>query len=294
MERSLQVKNYTFHYWAAGDASNPPMLWLHGFMGDRYEFQAAIAVLSQKFYCLAIDLPGHGETSVAHEVRKDDLNYEMQPIANGIAQFLEALKIEPCILIGYSMGGRLGLYLVLNFPEYFQKAVLESASPGLKTETERKQRSLSDRKLARELERGDLDSFLAKWYDRPLFASTKAHPNFEKMLARRVKHDPRHLAKSLSGMSTGRQPSLWEALRNVRVPLLLMAGELDRKFVTVNTEMTDLCNGYGRTHSAGDSFQDASCRVGAIAKLEVIPNCGHNIHFENTNEFIRILNEFLQ
>ncbi|MEE3718860.1 2-succinyl-6-hydroxy-2,4-cyclohexadiene-1-carboxylate synthase [Tumidithrix elongata RA019] len=275
MERSLQVTNYIFHYYASGNSSHPAILFLHGFMGDRYEFKEVIARLCERFYCLAIDLPGHGET----QVTGGDRNFEMMPTANGIVQFLEALNIGQCFLVGYSMGGRLALYLTLYFPQYFRKAVLESASPGLKTEMERIERLQSDRKLARELENGDLFSFLVRWYNQALFASTKAHPDFERMLAKRSQNSPTNLAKSLCNLSTGKQPSLWDKLQNNQIPLLLLAGELDRKFVALNTEMVYV-SGSERTKENP-------------VRLEIISNCGHNIHFENPAIFTPQVSDFL-
>ncbi|CAN1212726.1 Putative 2-succinyl-6-hydroxy-2,4-cyclohexadiene-1-carboxylate synthase [Tumidithrix helvetica PCC 7403] len=275
MERSLEVTNYTFHYYSVGNSSHPAILFLHGFMGDRYEFKEVIASLCDRFYCLAIDLPGHGET----QVTGGDRNFAMMHTANGIVQLLEALNIRQCFLVGYSMGGRLALYLTLYFPQYFRKVVLESASPGLKTEVERIERLQSDRKLARELETGDLFSFLVRWYNQPLFASTKAHPDFERMLAKRLQNSPTNLAKSLYSLSTGQQPSLWEKLQENSVPLLLLAGGLDRKFVSLNTEMTCVS---GNKRPNKNSMQ-----------LEIIPNCGHNIHFENSDIFAQRVAGFL-
>jgi 2-succinyl-6-hydroxy-2,4-cyclohexadiene-1-carboxylate synthase len=274
MGKFIEVSHYCFCYEAVGTPSNPPILFLHGFMGDRTEFHEAIAQLSQQYYCLAINLPGHGNT----EVKGGDHCYEMASTADGLVQFLEAINIQQCFLVGYSMGGRLALYLTLHFPKYFAKAILESASPGLKTEAERVVRLESDRKLAQKLEASDLFSFLNTWYSQPLFASLKAHPNFDQILTRRLGNSPFHLAKSLYGLGVGRQPSLWEELGNNQVPLLLLAGELDLKYVALNREMLDLRNSHPHEK---------------LIQLEVVSNCGHNIHFENADIFIEKVTGFL-
>jgi 2-succinyl-6-hydroxy-2,4-cyclohexadiene-1-carboxylate synthase len=273
----IEVNHYRFHYEAVGSPSNPPILFLHGFMGDLTEFHEAIARLSQQYYCLAIDLPGHGNT----EVKGGDRCYEMAFTADGLVQFLEAINIQQCFLVGYSMGGRLALYLTLHFPKYFAKAILESASPGLKTESERVVRLESDRKLAQKLEASetsDLFSFLNTWYSQPLFASLKSHPNFDLILTRRLSNTPLGLAKSLYGLGVGQQPSLWEELGNNQVPLLLLAGELDPKYVALNREMLDLSNSH--------PHQKLAC-------LEIVSNCGHNIHFENSDIFVKKVTGFL-
>lgn len=248
-----------------GDSREFPILFLHGFMGDRTEFHEVMLSLSSQYYCISIDLPDRGDWL-------HDRNYTIADTARTLTEFLNALGIEKCHLVGYSMGGRLALYLALHFPEYFLKVVLESASPGLKTAVERSDRLQSDLKLAERLETEDFALFLQQWYEQPIFASLRAHPDFEKLWEQRSQNDPVALARSLRNLSVGCQPSLWEKLSENKIPLLLLAGELDPKFVNINTEMANLCQ---------------------LAKLEIIPNCGHNIHFENANLCIEKIKYFL-
>ncbi|MEM6610872.1 MAG: alpha/beta fold hydrolase, partial [Cyanobacteria bacterium P01_C01_bin.72] len=54
--------NYVVH----GDRHQPVILLLHGFMGDCKDFEQAIASLPE-FCCLAVDLPGHGQTEVTQD-----------------------------------------------------------------------------------------------------------------------------------------------------------------------------------------------------------------------------------
>ena len=273
MEKKIELNNYVFNYksigyQSIGNSTRCPLLFLHGFMGDCHEFDEIISLLSEEFYCLAVDLPGHGKTRTTGE----DKHYRMENIARASIEFLDALDIDRCISIGYSMGGRLALYLALHFPKYFDRVVLESASPGLKTQEEREARVRKDLKLAQELEVEDLSSFLNRWYSQPLFSSMKKYPGFSKMLAQRLQNNAFELSKSLRNLSTGLQPSLWNALRENSVPLLLLVGELDEKFIGINTEMV------------------SSCKFG---RLEIVRNCGHNIHLESPISFARRIRHFV-
>ena len=45
------------------------------------------------------------------------------------------------------------------------------------------------------------------------------------------------LANSLRGIGTGSQNSYWEQLKAVNLPVLLITGELDTKFVNISREM---------------------------------------------------------
>lgn len=254
------------HFTIRGDKRQPILLLLHGFLGSCEDFDAIVPQLSDQFCCLSIDLPGHGQTQVSEE------NYTMSNTAELIIHLLDRFNISQCYLIGYSMGGRLALYLALQFPDRFPKTVLESASPGLKTESERLARKQHDARLADRLE-SDFPAFLADWYEQPMFRSFQQHPNFEQLIQQRLKNRPSELAKSLHYLGTGEQPSLWNRLKIHQNPLLLLVGERDRKFVSINQEMANNCK---------------------AAQLKIIPNAGHNIHAEDPQIFANCVRKFLQ
>lgn len=254
------------HFTIRGDKHQPVVLFLHGFLGNCEDFDPIVRQLSDPFCCLSVDLPGHGQTQVAEE------DYTMSNTAALIVHLLDCLDISQCYLIGYSMGGRLALYLALQFPDRFLKTVLESASPGLKTEAERLARKQHDARLADRLE-SNFPAFLADWYEQPLFRSLKQHPNFEQVIQQRLKNRPSELARSLRHLGTGEQPSLWNRLKVHQNPLLLLVGERDRKFASINQEMANDCK---------------------VAQLKIIPNAGHNIHVEDPQIFARFVHEFLQ
>ena len=261
---SLPLSNQ-IHFTIRGDKHQPVVLFLHGFLGSSEDFET-IAPLLEQFCCLSVDLPGHGKTQVDAE------HYTMPNTAALIVHLLDRLNISHCHLIGYSMGGRLALYLALQFPDRFPKVVLESASPGLKTEAERLARKRHDAKLADRLE-SDFPAFLADWYEQPLFRSLKQYPNFEQLIQQRLRNRPSELARSLRHLGTGEQPSLWNRLKVHQNPLLLLVGERDRKFVSINQEMADGCK---------------------AAQLKIIPNAGHNVHVEEPQIFARCVHKFLQ
>lgn len=264
----LSSNYFKFHYCFRGNPDKPLILFLHGFMGNSNEFNQVISLLSNQFRCLSVDLPGHGKTKVLD----GEACYTMSNTATGLINLLEQLNVEKCYLIGYSMGGRLALYLTLHFSTYFSKVVLESASPGLKTKRDQSERIQQDIELAHKLEISDFLSFLLNWYNQPFFTSIKKHPAFDALIASRLQNNPQELAKSLRNLSTGYQPSLWEKLKENETSILLLVGEYDQKFREINSEMAKLCK---------------------FIKLEIVSDCGHNIHFENPQKFVESVQKFL-
>jgi len=272
MESKAQIDKYIFRYCLEGHSDDPAILFLHGFMGDRLEFKQATVVLSKQFYCVTIDLLDHGQTETMFQgTYQKDHSYTIQSLANCVIEFLDLLRIERCFLVGYSMGGRLALYLTIHFPQYFHRVVLESASAGLRSDAERSDRLAKDAQLAQKLEAGNLRLFLENWYQQSIFANLRSHPDFSQLLAQRLNNSPLKLANTLRNLSLGKQPSLWERLATNEIPLLLLVGELDHKFVQINQQMQNLSKS---------------------AQLKIVPKCGHNIHFENPDLFIQIIKYF--
>ncbi|WP_353931135.1 2-succinyl-6-hydroxy-2,4-cyclohexadiene-1-carboxylate synthase [Okeanomitos corallinicola TIOX110] len=267
----VSYQPYDFHYSFVNNPDKPVILFLHGFMGNIYEFDEPIKLLGNDFSFLTLDLPGHGKT----QVLAGDECYKIENTAQGIINLLDQLEIQTCYLVGYSMGGRLGLYLTLHFPERFIKVILESASPGLQNNAERLARIKTDyqitRKLIRMIDPGEFQLFLDYWYNQAIFGNLKNHPGYQNMLANRLGNNPLLLGKSLQFLGTGYQSSLWDEFKENQVPLLLLVGEYDEKFIRINKVMS---------------------HINETAKIQIIHQAGHNVHLENTSVFVENLRKF--
>ncbi len=225
--------------------------------------------LKTEFRCIALDLPGHG-TSIGLPQE----TYTFEGAACSIIQLLDELQIDQAALVGYSMGGRLALYLALNHPERFTGLLLESASPGLEKEEDRAARRAADEEKAQRLETEDFGEFLQDWYRQPLFVSLACDEAvLQETIKARKNNDPSELAKSLRGMGTGSQPSLWRGLPELWIPALAVTGELDEKFVGISRRMAA-----------------SSTRL----KMVVVAGVGHNVRLEAPGAYFTIMQEFMR
>jgi 2-succinyl-6-hydroxy-2,4-cyclohexadiene-1-carboxylate synthase len=255
------------NYTLFGDAGAPAVLFLHGFMGSSEDWREVTTALDNRFRCLVVDLPGHGAS-----LGLSPEDYTFEGASRALLRLLDELGVGRPTIVGYSMGGRLALYLVLRHPERCAGLFLESASPGIEDAAERRARCEADEERARRLE-DDFGTFLANWYRQPLFASLARREGLvEAMIEARARNDPAELACSLRGMGTGRGPSLWGELAELRVPALAVAGELDEKFVRVSNRM------------AGSSPN---------VRAAVVPMAGHNVRAEAPDAYLGLLETFL-
>ncbi len=257
------------NYILSGSAERPTVLFLHGFMGSAADWTAVSESLNAQYRCLAPDLPGHGgSTGLSPE------SYTMGGASQSVIEILDALNIGRATLVGYSMGGRLALYLALRYSERCSSLFLESASPGFENLEERQARRDADELKAKRLETEDFGRFLEDWYRQPLFASLASDEELrQRTVAERLRNDPVELAKSLRGMGTGSQPSLWGELPGLRVPALAVAGTLDEKYVEVSRLMANLS---------------------PLLESVVVPGTGHNVRVEASGIYLTLLRDFLE
>jgi 2-succinyl-6-hydroxy-2,4-cyclohexadiene-1-carboxylate synthase len=118
-----------------------------------------------------------------------------------------------------------------------------------------------------------MEAFVARWERMPLFATQERLPETvrARLRAARLANHPGGLANSLRGMGTGVQPSFWPRLGELKIPCLIMAGELDAKFRAIAQNMADAIAG---------------------SRLALVPEAGHTIHLEQPAAFARLVLEF--
>jgi 2-succinyl-6-hydroxy-2,4-cyclohexadiene-1-carboxylate synthase len=177
-------------------------------------------------------------------------------------------------LLGYSLGGRIALQLALDHPGKLKRLVLISSTAGLRDAKERDKRVRHDQGFAEVLEEDGLGPFVAWWEANPALKPARAMPRalVEQLRCRRLNQDPLGLAGVLRHLSTGAMEDLWPRLGELKLPVLLIAGEKDPRYVEVMQAMAAKIPG---------------------ARLELVPGCGHAVHREAPNELLDLLRRFL-
>jgi 2-succinyl-6-hydroxy-2,4-cyclohexadiene-1-carboxylate synthase len=255
------------HAEVHGTGRAPWLVFLHGFLGDGNDWDEIMRVLALRFSCLCVDLPGHGASRIEGPCGAAD-------VLDALAALLDERRIERCTLLGYSMGGRAALSLAAYAPDRVERLVLESTSPGIRSPEERDARRASDASWSGMLDSGDIATFIERWYAQPLFETSHRDPaRFAELVQRRTRQDPRQLAMGLQSMGPGIWPSAWDAWQALSMPILLLAGEHDARYVALAREMQ---------------------AARASTRVRIIPNCGHNVHWEDPPAYTAAIATFLR
>jgi 2-succinyl-6-hydroxy-2,4-cyclohexadiene-1-carboxylate synthase len=266
--RGVPVNGVRLYVETAG--AGPPLVLLHGFTGSAATWARLVRAADERFSTIALDLLGHGRS----DAPADPGRYAIERGAADVIAVLDRLGVGRAGVLGYSMGGRLALYLATAAPERVAALVVESASPGIGEDAARRARAAQDAALAESIERDGVRAFADRWERQPLFATQLRLPaaDREGVRAERLTHPARGLAGSLRGMGQGAQPALHDRLTGLRVPALIVAGALDAAYCRIARDM-----------------------AGAIpaARLAVVPEAGHAVHLEQPDAFHGIVLEFL-
>ena len=264
----VRVNSIDFHVEDRGNGT--PLILLHGFTGSAASWSSVIHDLAELRRVIAVDIIGHGASSAP----EDPSHYAFEQALHDLADVTDQLGIARAAWLGYSLGGRLALGMAVDHPERVSSLILESATAGIQHEKERLQRAAADQELARRIEEAGIEAFVDEWERLPIWESQRTLPaevlQFQREI--RLRNRAVGLANSLRGMGQGAQPSYWDRLDEIDVPVLLMAGALDRKFVGIAGQM--------------------GVRI-AGAQLSVIPDAGHAVHLERPGEFLEGVREFL-
>lgn len=243
----------------------PRLLALHGFTGSGADFAPLADRLTRPF--AAPDLPGHGRADCPPPAA-----CRLGRVAEDLGRLAD--RLDATALLGYSMGGRHALALALARPARFEALILVGASPGLADVASRAERTAWDESWARRAERGPPDAFAEAWSQLPLLASQDRipAPARRSMEARRRRNRPRGLAASLRGAGTGSMGPLWDDLRRLTLPTLLLVGEEDERYQAIAVRMAE-------------RLPDP--------RIVVVPGAGHCAHLEQPDAAAAAIEDFL-
>ena len=109
INRSLDWEGLTIRYLDSEEGERP-LICLHGFGGDKNNWQFNLAALAPNRRVLAPDFPSHGDSTVSAE-HSSPLAY-----AKMVSAMIDQLELGQVDLVGHSMGGLVALLVARESP----------------------------------------------------------------------------------------------------------------------------------------------------------------------------------
>lgn len=144
------------------------------------------------------------------------------------AQRLENEK-RPLGLLGYSMGGRLALHLLILAPHLFSQAVLLSTHHGQLSSEERESRIKWRKEWQHKMDTLDFHELVEAWNDQAVFRSDR---KIEKTPWSRTE-----LTSTFETWALEKHTFDWVKLQRLKLDPIWMFGALDQRFLTVKDDL---------------------------------------------------------
>jgi pimeloyl-ACP methyl ester carboxylesterase len=121
---TASMNGTTLHYVRGG--KGPPLILIHGFPQDWFEYQAIMPRLAKLFTVIAVDLRGIGGSTATAG------GYDAANMAEDVDQLVTSLKLSRVYIVGHDIGGQVTYALVRRHPQDLRGAmILDSTIPGI-------------------------------------------------------------------------------------------------------------------------------------------------------------------
>ena len=251
--------------------SGAPLIFVHEFAGDYRSWEAQMRHFGRRYRCIAFNARGYRPS----DVPESHTSYSQERAADDIRSVIDHLGIERAHIAGLSMGGFATLHF--GFRHAARALSLCVAGCGYGAEREQRERFRAEALTIADFIRSEgMPAFAEKYGYGPTRVQyenkdPRGFAEFKRMLG---EHSAVGSANTQLGVQRER-PSLYDLVNEMRrltVPTLILTGDEDWPCLVPGVLMKQ--------------------NIPAAA-LAVMPNCGHAINLEASDEFNGILGDFL-
>jgi 3-oxoadipate enol-lactonase len=246
-----------------GNSKNQSIIFIHGFPYDSTMWKAQVDELSEKYFCVAYDIRGLGESPAGNG------QFTMESFVDDLENIINELKLNKPILCGLSMGGYISFRALERMEEKFSAVILCDTRSEADNNEGKQKRAAAIKRINQEGLAPFARDFITNCYGDYYKQNHKVE--FEKRIAKSSAFDPVGVKGSLLAMM-GRNDTT-EYLNKIKIPTLFICGEFDA--LTPPSVMKPL----------------AEKVIGA--EFVVIKNSGHMSPIENPKEVNEVIKKFL-
>lgn len=261
-----------FHYQITGNPQGHKLVFLHGLMGSGANWRSIAKAFEGEFHILTFDQRGHGRSF------QPETGYHPRDYAHDLKRILDELGWSEIVLVGHSMGGRNALEFALHFSQRVKALVIEDIGPEASSEAMKRIEEMVRLVPVPFASREEVRDFFTNKYAALISWSAQAQ-TVAKFFQTNIEAKPdgtfdwRFSRNGIfESMSEGRKEDRWDALRNLKMPVLIVRGE----------HSTDLPR---------PVFERMKQTLPNARAVE-IPESGHWVHFDQPEAFIQALKRF--
>ncbi len=259
----LDVQGAPLYYEVTGQGY--PLLLMHAGVADSRMWDEQFQVFARLFRVVRFDLRGYGQSVIPPNLFAD---YEDPAV------LLRSLGIEKAHVVGISFGGKIAIDFTLAHSEMVSSLVLAAPDVG-GYPASAKVRQFNEEE-AHLLEQGDLDAAaelnVRTWVDGPRRTPEQVNPGVRERV-REMQYHAFTVPVPEGADEIPLEPPAIERLVEIRVPTLLIIGEYDLE------DKHTLVNLLAREISG--------------AQRVVVANAAHMVNMEQSEEFNRLVLDFL-
>ena len=253
MRMRATINGIDMSFEVSGRADAPPVVLHHPLATNVATWDDLTAVLEPSYRVVRMDARGHGKTEAP------DGPYAFETLAADVVGLLDHLRIDKARFVGLSMGGMVGQYLGLLYPDRFHSLCLVSTTSRVPAEA----LSLWDERI-RIASAGSLrelvEGAIARWV---VPETLKSKPQVVERLKEMMLATP---PKGYIGWCQAiRTLNLTDRLKEIKLPTRVIVGALDPSTPPSAAEVI-------HRHITG-------------SELVVIPGVSHMLHMEEPKSF---------
>ena len=132
----IKLNNGNIYFEQEGEGKET-LVFGHSMLFNLRMFDKQVAGLKNDYRCVRFDFKGHGKSESTLT------GYDLDSLAEDIAELINLLDCRQCHFIGFSMGGMIALRIAIKYPELIKSLVLIDTS----SEPEPKQKMLKNRAM---------------------------------------------------------------------------------------------------------------------------------------------------
>ncbi|MHB2149185.1 alpha/beta fold hydrolase [Calditrichota bacterium LG25] len=99
-----------------------PLIVLHGLFGMSDNWLTVGKKLGEHYHVFLLDLRNHGQSP-----HSDEFNYTV--MAEDVEEFIQTHRLERPVVLGHSLGGKVGMELALNFETPVERLIVVDIAP---------------------------------------------------------------------------------------------------------------------------------------------------------------------